>query len=236
MMDLPNFSFKYILITLLLSLSGVSYAYDYDFETDGVVYVHKATITNRAIVDFIRERVFPIADYVIAPQRPYIQYKITFQKNPPDQGFFYPYSVIVSARSEYEEFPEWGYNMSIEKGNLYNVVVTFIDGRKFKVYTRPDNPYIRVENEKIRIDQKFKFSVYGGSVTWLLEMDGDKLADVCLDQEISPNIALDRRLRKDSYLLPRTRIEKLELQPLLFAVPIDSILPPIFIKVSDFVE
>ena len=233
-MDLPNFSFKYILIMILLPLSGVSYAYD--FVKEGVVYVHKATITNRAIVDFIRERVFPIADYVIAPQRPYIQYEITFQKNPPDWGFVCPYYVTVSARSEYEEFPEWGYDESIEKGNPYNVVVTFIDGRKIKVYTKPDNPYIRVENEKIRIDQKFKFSVYGGSVTWFLEMDGDKLVDVCLDQEISPNIALDRRLRKDSYLLPRTCIEKLESQPLPFVVPIDSILPPIFIKVSDFVE
>lgn len=161
-------------------------------------------ITNKDIETFVEERIIRTAEYAFSSRDSVIAYQMTVQ---PNENGTHTISVIAFG-FDVPDPALIGYDSSIEKGDLYNSYVANIAGRSFLLLAKPDCPYIEVCNKQMKYIRKGEYTMWNDCITWYLSMSGDRLTDVCLDFEISPDITKNRGLRKDFYLLPKMCMEE----------------------------
>lgn len=225
-----KFSHIKIIILIIISLSS-PFVKAQKRERKSVFSVTEVVIKNKNLVDFIRERVFKVADSLIEPQYPDIHYVIEFEKKPWIKS--YDCNVAIRAYGEPEGFCDNGSGESIYEYED-NSYISFIDGRTILVRTDSNNPYIEITKKKIRVNQKSDLWLYPG-IIWKIAMKGERLLAVNLELDSRPNIEQDKRIRRDFYLFPKECIKEIRVSRKPKLILLDSISPPPFINIPNII-
>lgn len=203
----------YRLLIITLFLCGMLSVSDSD-DSIKTIFLRYATISNKNLESFIREKVICTAQTVWPDLHDRISYELDIRS---DDSLY----IFATYWGDFQNVSR-GYFSDNDKENPY---ATKIDNRIIIIKAPSDSCFITPTSKKISIvEPDGLLGINDETILWFIRFDGDEISEVEFDCEYSYEII--EKLPPSLYLLPNVTIKKIPYSIPDFANTYRKLMPP----------